>query len=82
MSLRILVHSILVTACTAIPAWGLEIAPFQVRNLSPTALVHGLPIAETPYLLLTAGLVPDGVRWTGYLSKYRSIVIVHSMTVT
>lgn len=51
MSLRILVCSILVTASTALPAWSLEITPFQVRNFFPTALVHGLSIAETPHLL-------------------------------
>lgn len=28
-----------------------ELSPFQVRNLVPAALVHGLAIAESPYLL-------------------------------
>jgi hypothetical protein len=51
MSLRILACSILVTASTALPAWSLEITPFQIRNFSPTALVHGLSIAETSRLL-------------------------------
>ena len=51
MSLRLLFCSILVTASATLPAWSLEITPFQVRNFSPTALVHGLPIAETPYVL-------------------------------
>ncbi len=36
---------------TANPALALDLSPFQVRNLSPTALVHGLAIAETPNLL-------------------------------
>ena len=51
MSLRILVYSIFLTASTALPVWSLEVTPFQVRNFSPTALVHGLSIAETPHLL-------------------------------
>ena len=34
------------------PSRALDLTPFQVRNLSPTALVHGLSIAETPHLLL------------------------------
>jgi len=51
MSLRILVCSVLAALFTALPAWSLELTPFQVRNLSPTALVHGLSIAETPHLL-------------------------------
>lgn len=51
MSLRILVCSIFLTASTALPVWSLEVTPFQVRNFSPTALVHGLSIAETPHLL-------------------------------
>ena len=37
---------------TVSPSRALELTPFQVRNLSPTALVHGLSIAETPHLLL------------------------------
>jgi hypothetical protein len=53
ISLRILVYLVLVTASMALPAWGLEMAPFPVRNFSPTALIHSLPIAETPYLLST-----------------------------
>jgi hypothetical protein len=48
---RILVCLILLTASTVLPAWSLEITPFQVRNFSPTALVHGLSIAETPRVL-------------------------------
>lgn len=43
------------TFCVALissdSAWAVELTPFQVRNLAPTALVHGLAIAETPYLL-------------------------------
>ncbi|MBW2476861.1 MAG: DUF3187 family protein [Deltaproteobacteria bacterium] len=38
----------IVTACSA---WGLELTPFAVRNFSPPAIVHGLPIAETARLL-------------------------------
>lgn len=52
MSLRLLFCSIIMTASTTLPAWSLEIAPFQIRNFSPTALIHGLSIAETPRLLL------------------------------
>ncbi len=51
MSLRILVCSIFLTASTALPVWSLEVTPFQVRNFSPTALVQGLSIAETPRVL-------------------------------
>jgi hypothetical protein len=51
MFLRTLICSVLAAACAVLPAWGLEITPFQVRNISPTALLHGLSIAETPYLL-------------------------------
>ena len=46
MSLRILIYLILVTVSTALPAWGVELTPFSVRNLSPPALVKGLPVAE------------------------------------
>lgn len=53
MWLRILVCLALVTASTALPAGALEMTPFAVRNVSPAALVHGLSIAETPYLLST-----------------------------
>ncbi len=53
MWFRILVYLVLVTASTALPAGALEMTPFAVRNFSPTALVHGLSIAETPYLLPT-----------------------------
>lgn len=51
MWLRILVYLFLGTVSMALPAWGLEITPFQVRNLAPTAQVHGLSIAETPHVL-------------------------------
>ncbi len=37
----------------ATPSLALDLTPFQVRNFSPTALVHGLSIAETPRLLPT-----------------------------
>jgi hypothetical protein len=37
----------------ATPSRALDLTPFQVRNFSPTALVHGLSIAETPRLLPT-----------------------------
>lgn len=51
MWFRILFYLVLVTASTALPAGALEITPFAVRNFSATALVHGLSMAETPYLL-------------------------------
>jgi hypothetical protein len=44
---RILLCVILVAASAAPPAWGVELAPFAVRNFSPPALIHGLPVAET-----------------------------------
>ena len=44
---RILICAILVAASAALPAWGVELTPFAVRNFSPPALVHGLPVAET-----------------------------------
>ena len=37
----------------ATPSQALDLTPFPVRNFSPTALVHGLSIAETPHLLPT-----------------------------
>ena len=40
-----------VVIVTANSSWALDLAPFPVRNLSPTALVHGLSIAESPHLL-------------------------------
>jgi hypothetical protein len=43
---RILIYAGLITASTVLPAWGVELAPFAVRNFSPPALVHGLPVAE------------------------------------
>jgi hypothetical protein len=30
-----------------LPAWGVELAPFSVRNDSPPALIKGLPVAES-----------------------------------
>ena len=50
---RTLLCSLFVAASGILPAWGVEMTPFQVRNFAPTALVHGLSIAETPYLLPT-----------------------------
>jgi hypothetical protein len=44
---RILIYAGLITATTVLPAWGVELAPFAVRNFSPPALVHGLPVAES-----------------------------------
>lgn len=35
---------------TAAPVWALELEPFRVRNLSPTAFVHALPAAESARL--------------------------------
>ena len=35
------------------PCSALDLTPFPVRNLSPTALVHGLPVAESAKLLET-----------------------------
>lgn len=51
MLLRFLIYVMLATTSTALPAWGMEITPFKTRNFAPIALVHGLSIAETPYLL-------------------------------
>jgi hypothetical protein len=42
---------LLVVIGTVTPCRALELTPFPVRNFSQTALVHGLSIAETPYLL-------------------------------
>ncbi len=39
---------------------ALELSPFRVRNLSPTALIHGLPVAETPHLLKAGGMSLSG----------------------
>jgi len=50
MFLRILICSILGMVTAVLPAWGVELTPFAVRNLSPPALVKGLPVAETARL--------------------------------
>jgi hypothetical protein len=47
MSLRILICAMLGMSCVAFPAWGVELSPFSVRNLSPPTLVKGLPVAES-----------------------------------
>jgi hypothetical protein len=47
----VLLLLIVIGTTAAIPCQALELTPFAVRNFSPTALVHGLSIAETPYLL-------------------------------
>ena len=44
---RILICAILGTTCVVLPAWGVELTPFSVRNLSPPALTKGLPVAES-----------------------------------
>jgi len=44
---RILICAILGTTCMVLPAWGVELTPFSVRNLSPPALIKGLPVAES-----------------------------------
>lgn len=52
----------LIMIIAASPSRALDLIPFQVRNLSPTALVHGLSIAETPNLL-QAGTVTANTRF-------------------
>jgi hypothetical protein len=42
-----------VIVTTATSSQALDLTPFPARNLSPTALVHGLSIAESPHLLPT-----------------------------
>ncbi len=54
MCVRILTALLLFAASAVLPAWGAELTPFPVRNLSPAALVHGLAVAE-PALLLPTG---------------------------
>jgi hypothetical protein len=44
---RILLCATLVMTAVALPAWGVELTPFSVRNFSPPALVKGLPVAES-----------------------------------
>lgn len=46
MRLSILLGLIVLTAGVALPAWGLELAPFAIRNDLPTVLVHQLAYAE------------------------------------
>ena len=43
---RTLIWVILFLAGTVLPAWGLDLRPFAVRNLSPLALVHGVISSE------------------------------------
>ena len=50
MFLRTLICSLLAAVCAVLPAWGVELTPFPVRNLSPPALVHGLAVAEAARL--------------------------------
>jgi hypothetical protein len=45
------VWTLLFIACIVSHSNAVELEPFQVRNLSPAAQVHGLPVAETPRLL-------------------------------
>jgi len=44
---------LILVAGIANPCSALDLVPFPVRNLSPTALVHGLPVAESAKLLDT-----------------------------
>jgi hypothetical protein len=44
---------LIIIAGIATPCSALDLVPFPVRNLSPTALVHGLPVAESAKLLDT-----------------------------
>lgn len=50
---RLLIGLVLVLASSALPAWGIELTPFSVRNLAPPALVHGLAVAEPARLNLS-----------------------------
>jgi len=56
MFLRALMCLLLVVTSPVLPAWGVELTPFPVRNLSPAALVHGLAVAEPARLLPTGRL--------------------------
>jgi hypothetical protein len=53
---RILTCAILLAVCLPWSARAVELTPFSIRNLSPPALVKGLPIAETPRLNLPGQL--------------------------
>lgn len=44
---RLLLCLTLLMTAVVLPAWGVELTPFSVRNFSPTALVKGLPVAES-----------------------------------
>lgn len=44
---RILLCATLVMTTVTLPAWGVELTPFSVRNFSPPALIKGLPVAES-----------------------------------
>ncbi len=56
MFLRALICTVFVAASAALPAWGVELSPFLVRNFSPPALVHGLAVAESARLNPTGQL--------------------------